>query len=171
MTYRLILLSPEKEDFECVLDIDANATLEDLHFAILKLLDYPQDLFTSFMHSDACFNVQDEITLEEARESQITVATAFENEERDFLYVFDTLLERCFYVKVVEKNQSSIDGYQLVRKKGEAPKPQLSNEEIENFLLEENTPFEMNEDSFLLDDDFDEEMEYPSFEEEDGFDY
>ncbi|KGN97981.1 hypothetical protein HQ36_03380 [Porphyromonas gingivicanis] len=171
MTYRLILLSPEKEDFECVFDIDAQATLEDLHYSILKLLEYPQDLFTSFIYSDACFNVQEEITLEEARERQITVASAFEDEERDLLYVFDTLLERCLYVKMVETNNTAIKEALLIRKKGEAPSPQLTNEEIESFLLEESTPFEMNEDAFLEDENFDEDIEYPSFEGDEDFGY
>ncbi len=167
MTYRLILLSPENEDFECVFDINAEDTLESLHFAIVELLEYPKDLFTSFMYSDSCYNVQEEITLEDARERNIAIASAFEDEDKDLLYVFDTLLERCFYVKVVEKSTASLDKYKLVRKKGVAPSPQLSNEEMEAFLLEEDAAFGEDEDRFFSEDDFDEDMEFSSFEEED----
>ncbi|MFC2270454.1 MAG: hypothetical protein ACFNJO_05745, partial [Porphyromonas endodontalis] len=70
MAFKLLLLSPEIEDFERLLEIPESATLLDLHQLILQAVDYPSDLFTSFMLCDEDYNVLQEITNDSTSEEE-----------------------------------------------------------------------------------------------------
>lgn len=167
MIYRLLLESPEEESFECAFDIDGKSSLESLHQTILEFLDYPRYLFTSFIYCDASFNVLEELSLEDVKERNVSVADAFSDDTHDVVYVFDTLLERCFFVNVVEKKEGEIDTPKLLHVKGKIPAAQLSNREVAEFITKD-----FDEDALLVDDIFEEEelendMDFDSCEDDD----
>ncbi len=169
MVYRLILQNPEDDQFECTFDIAPSASLFELHETIIKFVDYPKDLFTTFIFCDASFNVLEELTLEAVKEQDRTIEEAFSDRSKDLVYVFDTILERCFFIDLVRINmeQEDLSEAKLIRIKGDIPKPQLSSEELEDYIKNGNNVGDDFCDD-LLDDEFDdlEDIEYS----EDSFD-
>lgn len=169
MIYRFTIISNEIEEFIREIQIDSEATFYDLHKAILKSVNYPDDQMTSFFICDDNWEKETEITLEEMdtnseEDSWVMRDTRLdeflEEEKQKLIYVFDPLTERVFFIELSE----IITGKELkapvcVREEGDAPKQLLD--------FDEMAKFDQNLD---LDENFygDEEFDLEDFDEE-GF--
>lgn len=149
---KLLLLSLEEEDFEVLLQIDSECTLLDLNKLILTAVDYPQDLFTSFLQCETDGNVLKEFINEAAIDNDktmenTTIKELFANEEVEIAFVFDPLTERCFLVEQVEEDEENLSPEpQVLKKKGKAPASSLSELEMEKWLDCEFNCEEFSED-------------------------
>ncbi len=162
MAFRLLLLSPESDEFERLLEIEDTATLFDLHLLILQSVDYPKDLFTSFLLCDEDYNVLKEITNDEDADNKAdtmkgtNLASIINNEEVQLVYVFDSLTERCFFVNFVGDCAQTENSKRIVRSKGKAPNPMLSEEEMNALIFAETSDLALEEEGaldFSLDED------------------
>ncbi len=169
MVYQLLLESPENEKFEALLEINESASLFDLHKAILSFLDYPKDIFTSFIFCDNNFNVLEEINIEDAKSNTKTLKEAFSKQEIQLAYIFDIMLERSFFINLVKINSYNITSPELIHLKGEIPKAILSPDEIDKYLAEDICNNNDDSEEFLFEDtdeiedinsDFDDEFNY-----------
>lgn len=111
MVYKIILISDEVDDFKRVFTIDANATFLDLHNAILDSVGYTKDYPTSFFLCDDDWTKLTEITLIEMDTSseedsyvmeKTHLSEGLEEEGQKFMYIFEYLTERAFYLELYE---------------------------------------------------------------------
>lgn len=174
MAFKLLLLSPEIEDFERLLEIPESATLFDLHQLILQAVDYPSNLFTSFMLCDEDYNVLQEITNDSTTEEEpssmqtTSLSEVINQEDRQLVYIFDTLTERCFFVKYVGTSPSCDEEAKVVKSKGNAPSPILSDAEMDALLFE-NPLDESSFEDFSCDEDEEDFGEDASFDDSDFY--
>ena len=174
MIYRFTIISDEVDDFVREIQIDPEATLFDLHEAILKAANYTNDQMTSFFICDDDWEKEKEITLEEMdnnpeMDSWIMKETRLneliEDEKQKLLYVFDYMTERCFFIELSEIiTGKEIKGAKCTKKSGEAPKQTVDFEEMAagggSLDLDEN---------FYGDQDFDmEDFDAEGFDVNDG---
>lgn len=174
MIYRFTIISDEVDDFVREIQIDPEATFFDLHEAILKAANYTNDQMTSFFICDDDWEKEKEITLEEMdnnpeMDSWIMKETRLneliEDEKQKFLYVFDYMTERCFFIELSEIiTGKEIKGAKCTKKSGEAPKQTVDFEEMAagggSLDLDEN---------FYGDQDFDmEDFDAEGFDVNDG---
>ncbi|MCL2649726.1 MAG: hypothetical protein FWD60_01720 [Candidatus Azobacteroides sp.] len=173
MIYKIVLLSDEIDDFKRVITINADATFLDLHHAILDSVGYAKDQPTSFFLCDDDWTKLTEITLIEMdtnpeEDSYIMEKTllrdGLEEEGQKFMYIFDYLTERAFYMELNEiipgKSQTKAE---CIKSTGKPPLQFSSPDDIsQSFNL--SPDLNLDED-FYGDKDFDmDELD------EDGFD-
>lgn len=89
-------------------------------------------------------------------------------EDRQLVYIFDTLTERCFFVKYVETSPSCEEVAKVVKSKGNAPTPILSEAEMDALLFE-NPLDEPSFEDFSLDEDEEDFGEDASFDDSDFY--
>ena len=65
MVFRFTLISDEVDHFLREIQIDAEATFQDFHQAILSSVGYPDDQMTSFFICNESWEKETEITLED----------------------------------------------------------------------------------------------------------
>lgn len=133
MLYRIKFISEEVDGFVREIKIDSEASFLELHKAILKACNYPDDQLTSFYVCDEEWRRKEQITREDmgVGESdqdifvmeETPLSDYVEDEGQHFEYVFDPFSDRSFFLDVVEE----IPGERLsepvvVRSKGKAPK-------------------------------------------------
>ncbi|MDR1746245.1 MAG: plasmid pRiA4b ORF-3 family protein [Tannerella sp.] len=170
MVYRFLILSDEVDDFKREIKINSDATFLDLHQAIQDATGFKGDEMASFFLCDDDWTKETEITLVEMDTSSEVDAYVMEDtpleelvedEHQKLLYVFDYMMDRSFFIELVEM----ITG-QTLRKPvcslsvGEPPAQTVSPEEmdkrIEKFELDENFYEEMGlseDDMNVIDDD------------------
>ena len=131
MVFRFTLISDEVDHFLREIQIDAEATFQDFHQAILSSVGYPDDQMTSFFICNESWEKETEITLEDMgfdsdEDSWVMKDTVLseliEDEKQRLIYVFDPLAERVFFIELSE----IITGKQLkapvcTKKVGDAP--------------------------------------------------
>ena len=146
MVYKIILLSDEVDEFKRVITIDADATFLDLHNVILDAVGYTKDQPTSFFLCDGDWTRLTEITLIEMdtsseEDSYIMEKTllreGLEEEEQKFMYVFEYLTERAFFLELHEilpgKNQAKAE---CIKSVGEPPAQFSSIDDISPDLVQ-----------------------------------
>lgn len=170
MIYRFTLISDEADDFLREIQIDPEATFQELHDAILKSVDYTNDQMTSFFICDEDWEKEKEVTLEEMDDNpemdswvmhNTPINELVEEEKQKLLYVFDYLTERCFFIELSEIiTGKEMKGAKCTKKLGDAPKQTIDFEE----MASNSASLDLDE-TFYGDQDFDME----EFDEE-GFD-
>ena len=179
MIYKIVLISDEVDDFKRVFTVDADATFLDLHNAILDSVGYTNDQPTSFFLCDDDWTKLTEVTLIEMdtspeEDSYVMEKThlreGLEEEGQKFMYIFDYLTERAFYLELSEiipgKHQDKVE---CVKSTGNPPAQLLSMDEM-NLNLNFSSDLSLDED-FYGDKDFDmDELDADGFDGLSGFD-
>jgi hypothetical protein len=140
MIYRIIFVSDEAENFIREISISADATFYDLHKAILACCDYKDDQMTSFFLCSHDWEKEQEITLEDMHKKdfeedsyvmgEVHLSDVLEDEKQRFLYVFDPLAERVFFMELTEIKKGTLAAPKCTRKEGEAPKQTIDFDEL-----------------------------------------
>ena len=63
MIYKITFSCEEVDDFRLVFEADSDATFLELHHAILKSVNYPDDQMTSFIMCNDHWEKEQEVTL------------------------------------------------------------------------------------------------------------
>ena len=178
MVYKIILISDEVDDFKRVFTADADATFLDLHDAILDSVGYTKDQPTSFFLCDEDWTKLTEVTLIEMDTSseedsylmeKTHLSEGLEEEGQKFMYIFDYLTERAFYLELNEiipgKHQDKVE---CIKSIGNPPAQFFSIDDISQ-SLNLSSDFSMDED-FYGDKEFDmDELDAEGFEGLEGF--
>ncbi len=163
MIYRFTFSCEEGDpNFRRVFEADADATFLQLHEAILKSVDYPDDQMTSFFICNDEWEKGQEVTLVEM-ESNFEYDNMVMNETRlsdlieevgqRLIYIFDPMFERYFFGSLKEIKPGTMNGVECVESKGKAPK-QLKSEDPLAGLGSKG-----GDDDFLFDDEFKDEYD------------
>ena len=177
MVYKIILLSDEVDEFKRVITIDADATFLDLHHAILDSVGYAKDQPTSFFLCDDDWSKLTEITLIEMDTSseedsyimeETLLRDGLEEEGQKFMYVFEYLTERAFFMELYEiipgDNQAKAE---CIKSIGNPP-PQFTS--IDDTISLNLSPDLSLDEEFYGDKDFDiDELDEEGFDGLDGF--
>ena len=133
MIYRFTFSCEEGDpNFRRVFEADADATFLQLHEAILKSVDYPDD----------------NMVMNETRLSDL-----IEEVGQRLIYIFDPMFERYFFGSLKEIKPGAMNGVECVESKGKAPK-QLKSEDPLAGLGSKG-----GDDDFLFDDEFKDEYD------------
>ena len=98
----------------------------------------------------------------------ISLSEVVNQEDRQLVYIFDTLTERCFFVKYVGTSPSCDEEAKVVKSKGNAPSPILSDAEMDALLFE-NPLDEPSFEDFSCDEDEEDFGEDASFDDSDFY--
>ena len=166
MVYKFRLLSDEVDDFRRDIEIDSDATFKELHNAILKSVNYPDDQMTSFFICDDNWIKEIEITLEDMGSrsdediyvmDETVIGNIVEEEKQKLLYVFDPLADRVFFMELCKiEFGKDLAAPRCVKSVGEAPTQVLDFDELINKNTVATTSEEFGDD-FYGSDDFNEE--------------
>ncbi|HZK03179.1 MAG TPA: hypothetical protein VFC94_02100 [Bacteroidaceae bacterium] len=142
MVYKFIIISDEVDDFFREIQIDSEATFLDFHNAILNSVNYPNDQMTSFFICNENWERNEEITLEEMYTSleedswvmhKTHLDELIEEERQRLIYVFDPLLERCFFIELKEIITGKLlKNFVVTKQQGDAPQQIIQTEETLN---------------------------------------
>lgn len=131
MIYRFTFMSEEIDDFKRVFEIDSEATFLELHKAILKAVNFPDDQMTSFFLCNDDWEKVQEITLVEmpstaeydnrVMESTIINELITELNQKIF-YIFDQMYERGFFGELTSIKAGNLKNPKCVVSEGKAPK-------------------------------------------------
>jgi len=162
MVYRFTIISDEVDDFVREIQIDSEATFQDLHEAILKSVDYSNDQMTSFFICDEDWEKEKEITLEDMDNNSeedswvmkdTLLSDLIEDEKQKLIYVFDYMTERSFFIELSEIiTGKDLDKAICSKKSGIAPKQVIDFED----MATTNTTIDLDE-NFYGDETFDTE--------------
>ena len=141
MVFRFILISDEVENFMREIQIDSDATFLDLHKAILKSCDYPDDQITSFFICENGWEKTQEITLEDMGTSyeddtylmaNTRLSELLEDEKQHMLYRYDILGDRMFFIELSEIiTRKTLDEAVVTRSIGNPPPQRLNMDELD----------------------------------------
>ncbi len=174
MIFKVTLLSDEVDSFKRVITIDSESTFLDLHHAILDAVGYTKDQPASFFICADDWEKLTEITLIEMdvnseEDSYIMEETrlseALEDEKQKFMYVFEYLTERAFFMELSEIIPGKNQDKPLCIKSVGNPPAQVSNfEEFEQMISSGKNELGLEED-FYGDKEFDmDELDEEGFE-------
>ena len=137
MIYHFVVLSDEVDDFRREIDIDAEATFQELNDLLLKTCAYKKDLMTSFFVCDEYWEKKKEITavdmhddpekepaplMEHTHLSDIISEVEAKN-KTNLLFEFDILCERYLYMQLKEvRDHEHLLQPVITLEKGKAPK-------------------------------------------------
>lgn len=162
MVYRFTIISDEVDNFRREIQIDSDATFLDLHNAILKSVDYPNDQMTSFFICDDNWEKGTEVTLEDMGTSsdmdswvmeETPLSELLEDEKQHLLYVFDPLADRVFFMELSEIiTGKSLSEAVCTKSTGEAPQHVLDFDQLMAAQVAATTTLD---DTFGDDEDFD----------------
>ena len=138
MIYRLTFSCEEGDpNFKRVFEADADATFLELHEAILKSVNYPDDQMTSFFLCNEDWEKEQEVTLVEMDSNfeydnmvmnETKLSDLLEEQGQRLIYIFDPMFERYFFGSLKEIKAGTMNGVECVESKGKAPK-QLKSED------------------------------------------
>lgn len=153
MIYKITFLSDESDGFKRVFEADSDATFLQLHQALLKSVNFPDDQMTSFFLCNERWEKEQEITLVEMESTyeydnmvmaDTHLSDLLTDEHQRLLYVFDPMFERSFFGELSQIIPGKhMQGVNCTESKGKAPK-QLETEDILN----------VKQNDLDLDDDF-----------------
>jgi len=162
MIYKFTLLSDEVDNFVRVINIDSEAKFIDLHYAILKSVNFEDNQMTSFFICSDDWEKGQEVTLVEMESSSeydnlVMDSTKLEEllseENQKLLYVFDMMSDRVFFIELTEIIPLKyLENAECISSEGAAPVQIMSDEGIvsapkasldENFYGDEE--FELDE--------------------------
>ena len=137
MVYKFCVLSDEVDDFRREIEIDADATFQDLNKVLLKTCNYKSDLMTSFFVCDEFWEKKKEITavdmhddpekepaplMEHTHLSDIISEKDAKN-KLNLLFEFDIMCERYLYMQLKEvRDHEHLLQPVITLEKGKAPK-------------------------------------------------
>lgn len=137
MIYHFVVLSDEVDNFRREIDIDAEATFQELNDLLLKTCAYKKDLMTSFFVCDEFWEKKKEITavdmhddpekepaplMEHTHLSDIISEKDAKN-KLNLLFEFDIMCERYLYMQLKEvRDHEHLLQPVITLDKGKAPK-------------------------------------------------
>ena len=137
MIYHFVVLSDEADNFRREIDIDAEATFQELNDLLLKTCAYKKDLMTSFFVCDEFWEKKKEITavdmhddpekepaplMEHTHLSDIISEKDAKN-KLNLLFEFDIMCERYLYMQLKEvRDHEHLLQPVITLEKGKAPK-------------------------------------------------
>ncbi len=171
MVFHFAVLSDEVDDFRRELDIDAEATFQELNDLLLKTCGYKKDLMTSFFLCDEYWEKMQEITAMDMNDdprkepAPLMAHTHLsdiidEDEARNkakLLFEFDIMCERFLYMQLKEvQDHAHLLQPVITLEKGKAPKQEG---DLDSMFKDLDTSDmygedEFNEDEFDLEDGF-----------------
>lgn len=163
MVFHFVVLSDEVDDFRRELNIDAEATFQELNDLLLKTCAYKKDLMTSFFICDDDWEKVQEITamdmnddpekegaplMEHTHLSDIINAEEAHNKVK-IMFEFDTMCERYLYMQIKDvEDHAHLMQPVVTLEKGKAPTQEGDIESMfKNF----------NDDDMYGDDEFNED--------------
>lgn len=161
MIYRFRIILDSKEDILRDIEIEADASLEDFHYAIAQAFGFGGSEMASFYTTNENWEQGEELPLLDMGEETTSMASRpvesfFSADNHHLIYVYDFLALWTFYVELMEVGEKSSGTLypNLIFAQGEvpeeAPEKQFS-ADTDNFDLEEE------EDDF---DDYDPDAFY-----------
>lgn len=142
MIYRFLMLSDENDFFRREIQIDSEATFEELNNFILKSVGYSQSEMTTFHVCDEEWNKGQEVTLMDMGMgseydtylmAETKLEELLEDKGQRLLFVFDLLSERAFFMELAELIPGESLGEPVVTKsQGQAPEQTSSLEFAES---------------------------------------
>lgn len=161
MIYTFSVTSDESKDFLREIEIDSEALFIELNDAILDSVGYSKDSLTSFWICDEYWEMQNEVVMSadmhmRSDEDVYTMADTRLNElvkEKgdSVLFVYDTLNERSFFMKLKGIKKGFLDAPKCVTSVAKAPK-QL--DMFDNLADIESVMNDLNKSSKSNDDDY-----------------
>jgi|GEM_PF-78209 hypothetical protein len=147
MVYKFKVLSDEDVKFYMDIEILSNQTFYDLHDLIQDELDYDRSHLASFYVASHSWRRLKEIPLmamEDSMEKTITMEKAVlsdfvKDAHQKFIYVFDYINDRCFFIELVETKSESPNMYYPVCTDfgGEIP-PQIGKKEKKTSIFDDD---------------------------------
>ena len=160
MIYHFVVLSDEVDNFRREIDIDAEATFQELNDLLLKTCAYKKDLMTSFFVCDEFWEKKKEITavdmhddpekepaplMEHTHLSDIISEKDAKN-KLNLLFEFDIMCERYLYMQLKEvRDHEHLLQPVITLEKGKAPKQEG---DIDSMFKDLDTSDMYGDDSF-----------------------
>ena len=111
MIYRLRIILDTKIDVIRDIEIKSINTFEDLHFAIVNAFSFEGNEMSSFYLSDPEWKQGEELTFESFGHEKVmkehVLNTIINNDQKNFIYVYDFLKLWTFFIEVVETNDEN----------------------------------------------------------------
>ena len=111
MIYRLRIILDTKKDVIRDIEIKSINTFEDLHFAIVNAFSFEGNEMASFYLSDPEWKQGEELTFESFGHEKVmkehVLNTIINNDQKNFIYVYDFLKLWTFFIEVVETNDEN----------------------------------------------------------------
>ena len=111
MIYRLRIILDTKEDVIRDIEIKSTNTFEDLHFAIVNAFGFAGNEMASFYLSNSKWIQGEEITFESFGHEKVMkehiLNTIINNDQKNFIYVYDFLKLWTFFIEVIEENKEN----------------------------------------------------------------
>lgn len=175
MVYHFVVLSDEVDDFRREIDIDAEATFQELNDILLKTCNYKKDLMTSFFICDEYWEKQQEITAMDMNDDPTKEGAPLmehthlsdmisEEDAKDkakLIFEFDTMCERYLFMQLKEvQDHAHLLAPVVTLEKGKAP---TQEGDIDSLFKDLDTSDMYGEDEFN-DDEFDLEDGFQSLD-------
>ncbi len=160
MIYRFRIILDSKEDILRDIEIEAEATLEDFHYAIAQAFGFGGSEMASFYTTNENWEQGEELPLLDMGEETTSMANRplesfFSAENHHLIYIYDFLALWTFFVELMEVGEKSSSTLypNLIFAQGEvpeeAPEKQFTSEESEfDFDEEEEDLDDYDPDSF-----------------------
>lgn len=160
MIYHFVVLSDEVDDFRREIDIDAEATFQELNDLLIKTCAYKKDLMTSFFVCDDIWEKKKEITaldmnddpekedslLMEHTHLSDVISEAEAKKKTNLLFEFDIMCERYLYMQLKEvRDHEHLLQPVITLEKGKAPKQEG---DIDSMFNDIDTSDMYGDDSF-----------------------
>lgn len=164
MIYKIAFACDEGEGFHRVFEADSEASFLELHEAILKSVNWPDDQMTSFFMCNDRWEKGQEVTLVEMGSNfefdnmimnDTRLSDLMEEQGQRLIYVFDPMFERYFFGSLKEILPGFMSGVECVEKKGVAPE-QAKQEDLSNILGKDGKGDLGLDDDFYGDSQYDE---------------
>ena len=111
MIDRLRIILDAKIDVIRDIEIKSINTFEDLHFAIVNAFSFEGNEMASFYLSDPEWKQGEELTFESFGHEKVmkehVLNTIINNDQKNFIYVYDFLKLWTFFIEVVETNDEN----------------------------------------------------------------
>lgn len=111
MIYRLRIILDAKINVIRDIEIKSINTFEDLHFAIVNAFSFEGNEMASFYLSDPEWKQGEELTFESFGHEKVmkehVLNTIINNDQKNFIYVYDFLKLWTFFIEVVETNDEN----------------------------------------------------------------
>ena len=161
MIYKITFSCDEVDGFRRVFEADSDATFLELHAAILKSMNFPDDQMTSFFMCNDRWEKEQEVTLIEMGSNfeydnmimeSTRLSELMEDRGQRLIYVFDPMYERYIFGSLTEIMPGIMSGVECVENRGEAPK-QLQTEDVAEATRAKDAAWE--DDDMFNDSEFD----------------
>ena len=154
MIYRLRIILDVEQDVFRDLEIEASATLDDLHLSITQAFGFLGNELASFYRTNEEWEQGEELPLIELDQSTSqankSLDSFFDADNHKLLYVYDFLKLWTFFIELMEVGEPApgLEYPNLIFGQGEVPEeaPEKSFEEVDDVLDFDNEEEDENED-------------------------